>query len=148
MLAAVATVTGILAGSYPAFYLSAFQAPKVIKGDFSNDVSVGGIRRSLVVFQFVLSIVLISSIIIIRQQLDYIQSRDLGFSKDQEIIFSFYTYATKKCALYFALGLRQYPEISEASQTDNYPGGFHYQGEHVYLPGDSAGKAVSILYGH
>jgi putative ABC transport system permease protein len=144
MLAAIATVTGILAGSYPAFYLSAFQAPKVLKGDFINHVSVGGLRRSLVIFQFVLSIVLISAIIIIRQQMDYIQSRDLGFSKDQQIIFSFYTYATKKCALYFALGLRQYPEISEASQTDNYPGGFHYQDEHIYLPGANAGKAVAI----
>ena len=144
MLAGIAVFTGILAGSYPAYYLAAFQAPKVIKGDFSSHISVAGLRRSLVVFQFVLSIILISGVIIIRQQLDYIQSRDLGFSKDQQIIFSFYRIATKKTALFFALGLRQFPEITEASQTDNYPGGFHYADEHIYLPGGKAGGAVSI----
>ena len=144
MLTGIAVFTGLLAGSYPAYYLAAFQAPKVIKGDFSSHISVAGLRRSLVVFQFVLSIVLISGVIVIRQQMDFIQSRDLGFSKDQQIVFNFYTRATKKTALYFALGLRQFPEISECSQTDNYPGGFHYTDEHLFLPGAKAGEAVAI----
>jgi len=144
MLAGIAVFTGLIAGSYPAYYLAAFQAPKVIKGDFSSHISVAGLRRSLVVFQFVLSIILISGVIVIRQQMDYIQSRDLGFSQDQQIVFNFYTQATKKTALYFALGLRQFPEISEFSQTDNYPGGFHYTDEHLYLPGAKAGQAVAI----
>jgi putative ABC transport system permease protein len=143
MLAGIAVFTGLLAGSYPAYYLAAFQAPKVIKGDFSSHISVAGLRRSLVVFQFVLSIVLISGVLVIRQQLDFIQSRDLGFSKDHQIVFNFYKNATKKTALFFALGLRQFPEISEASQTDNYPGGFHYTDEHIYVPGAKGGGAVA-----
>jgi putative ABC transport system permease protein len=143
MLAGIAVFTGLLAGSYPAYYLAAFQAPKVIKGDFSSHISVAGLRRSLVVFQFMLSIILISGVLVIRQQLDFIQSRDLGFSKDQQIVFNFYNNATKKTALFFALGLRQFPEISEASQTDNYPGGFHYTDEHIYVPGAKGGGAVA-----
>ncbi len=83
MLAGLVVVTGIVAGSYPAFYLSAFQAIKVIKGNFSNQVSAAGIRRSLVVFQFVLSIILITGIIIIYSQLNYIKNKDLGFDQSQ-----------------------------------------------------------------
>src|SRR5205085_11904229 len=69
ILGALVFVTGLVAGSYPAFYLSAFQAIKVIKGNFSTHASAAGIRKSLVVFQFVLSTVLIAGIIIIYNQL-------------------------------------------------------------------------------
>jgi len=91
MLAGLVLVTGLVAGSYPAFYLSAFRAIKVIKGNFSTHTSAAGIRRSLVVFQFVLSVMLIACIMIIYNQLKYISNKDLGFEKSQRMIFSFYT---------------------------------------------------------
>src|SRR4029079_18436943 len=91
LLGAIIAITGLVAGSYPAFYLSAFEAIKVIKGNFTNKVSAAGIRRSLVVFQFVLSIVLITGIIIIYSQLNFIKSKDLGFDKNQKLVFNFYT---------------------------------------------------------
>ena len=91
MLGGLVVVTGFVAGSYPAFYLSAFRAIKVIKGNFTSHISAAGIRRSLVVFQFVLSIVLITGIVVIYSQLNYIKNKDLGFNKDQQLLFSFHT---------------------------------------------------------
>ena len=92
MLTALVLVTGDFGRcSYPAFYLSNFEAIKVIKGNFSSRISASGIRKTLVVFQFVLSIVLITGIIIIYSQLNYIKSKDLGFDKSQKLVFNFYT---------------------------------------------------------
>src|SRR6267142_182357 len=102
ILGVLVVITGFVAGSYPALYLSAFQAIKVIKGNFTNQVSAAGIRRSLVIFQFVLSIVLITGIIVIYSQLNYIKNKDIGFDKSQKLIFSFYTGDTQSKMQSFA----------------------------------------------
>jgi putative ABC transport system permease protein len=95
LLGGLVLATGLVAAATPAFYLSAFQAIKVIKGNFTNHVSATGIRRSLVVFQFVLAIVLMAGIIVIYSQLKFISNKDLGFEKGQRLIFSFYTEGTQ-----------------------------------------------------
>lgn len=87
--------TGVLSGSYPAFYLSAFQATRVIKGNFASRISAVGLRRVLVVFQFALSIILISGIVIIYSQLSYIRNKDLGYDRAQKLIFNVYTDGVK-----------------------------------------------------
>ncbi|HEV2482061.1 MAG TPA: ABC transporter permease [Puia sp.] len=142
LLGAIVVVTGLLAGSYPAFYLSAFKAIKVIKGNFTSHVSAAGIRRSLVVFQFALSIMLIASIIVIFTQLNYIKNKDLGFNKDQELIFSFHTDDTRSHMRTFAEDLRQLTGVREVSMASSYPGAATYHDWGVWLSGGNAATSI------
>jgi putative ABC transport system permease protein len=135
MLAALVMVTGLIAGSYPAFYLSAFKAIKVIKGNFTNHISAAGIRRSLVVFQFVLSIEIITGIIIIYYQLNYIKNKDLGFDKEQTMVFTFHTNDARSKIRPFMNDLQELPEVKAVSRANNYLSQFVYNDIGVFLAG-------------
>jgi putative ABC transport system permease protein len=142
MLIGLVVVTGLVAGSYPAFYLSAFEAIKVIKGNFTSRISVNGIRRALVVFQFALSIILITGIIIIYSQLNFIKNKDLGFDQNQKLIFAFYTNNTQKQMPAFANDLKQMAEVKAVSKCDNYLGQFVPHDHGVYLAGQNESVAI------
>lgn len=86
-IAIITLVTGILAGSYPALYLSGFRPIDVLKGRLHGTVSEYWARRGLVIFQFTVSVVLIVAVIIIYKQINYVQSRDLGYNRDNIIHF-------------------------------------------------------------
>ncbi len=79
--------TSLAAGFYPAFYLSSFKPALVLKGRGSREKSGSSIlRKGLVVFQFIISIGLITSIIIISEQVDYIRNKELGFESDAKLV--------------------------------------------------------------
>jgi len=85
-IALVMVLVGVLAGSYPAFYLTSFRPGEVLKGSLSKGSKGSWIRSTLVVFQFGISISLIVSTIIIYKQLKLVQEQNLGFNKENVLI--------------------------------------------------------------
>ena len=88
-LISIVLFCGLLAGSYPAFYLSSLNPSDIIKGVINKDPGNAKFRRVLVIFQFTLSIVLIVCTLIIGNQLQYMQNKKLGYNKDNIGYFMF-----------------------------------------------------------
>ena len=84
-----AIVTGLLAGSYPAFILSNFKPSSVLKGVFRTSQKGNNLRKGLVIFQFSLSIALIASTVIVYFQLGFMLDKNLGFDREQQLVIDF-----------------------------------------------------------
>jgi putative ABC transport system permease protein len=146
MLGALVVSTGVISGSYPAFYLSAFHVIRVIKGNLTNHISDAGIRRSLVVFQFVLSIAMISSIVIFQSQLKYLNNKDLGYDREQKLIFTFHTSEAIQRIDPFINDVRKVPGVSVVSRANNYPSQFFFNDINLYLEGGSPSRTVATQF--
>jgi len=79
-------ITGFMSGLYPAFYLSGMQPVRVLKGVVRFSARAVGFRKGLVVFQFILSIVLITATLVVFRQMNYVRTLDLGYAKDNLLL--------------------------------------------------------------
>ncbi|MBC8082219.1 MAG: ABC transporter permease, partial [Hymenobacter sp.] len=83
----IGLATGLLAGSYPAFYLSGFRPAAVLKGKLSAGAADRWTRQGLVVFQFTLSVLFIVAVLVINRQLVFVQRKSLGYDKQNVLYF-------------------------------------------------------------
>lgn len=141
--------TGLVAGSYPAFYLSSFRPINMIRGGLfagKNRQTTGLLRKSLVVVQFVISIALIIGALIIHFQLDYMLKKDLGFEKNQKVIFPFRTESSQTKLETFRDELMRQPEVTSASAMAVSPGQPVYNDISVYTQGKDMSNSVNIRF--
>jgi ABC-type antimicrobial peptide transport system permease subunit len=114
-LLGIVIITGLVAGSYPALYLSGFNPATVLKGGKLNNL-MGQLwaRKGLVVFQFVLSVTLIVSVWVVYQQIRYVQTQHLGYEKDNIILFGREGNVAKKMETFLS-EVKTIPGVVDAS---------------------------------
>jgi len=121
-IAGLTLLTGIVAGLYPAFYLSAFRPIAVLKGKLLHNFSALTIRKGLIVFQFTISICLVSGAIVIARQMNYLNTQSLGFKKEQQLVLSLQSQVAQDNFTSLRNELRKIPAVSSVTAGGSYPG--------------------------
>ncbi len=141
-------ITAFLAGFYPAIYLSTFKPVEVLKGKSLASKTSNALRKSLVVIQFVISITLISTIIIISQQVNFLENKDLGFTSKSKLVLP---NKDKDAAAKYKTLKDRFTSFSGVNAVSgvNYVPGTHITIDiPVYKQGKSKEDAVAIYFNH
>jgi len=123
ILLGIVLFTGLVGGSYPAFYLSSFTPVSVLKGSLSKASGNVNLRRTLVVLQFTISMIMLICTWVVYSQLSYLQKKDLGFNKDQVMTVTINTGQDERPKISAMNNdFRSLSEIKEVGTGNSYPG--------------------------
>ncbi len=141
-IGAVGLATGLLSGLYPAFFLSSFQPIAVLKGKLGS--SKFGLRSSLVVFQFAISIILVISTLVVYQQLSFIQNKQLGYQNKQVIVLPDLGVLGNKKDV-FKNKITQDSRVIHSSNSGYLPAGDSYGNNFFISPAENSAQVIKSL---
>ena len=147
-MAVLVVVVSLFAGYYPAMIMSALKPADVLKGKMQSSARGIQLRRSLVVFQFVISATLVVGTLIVLDQLRYMQQQNLGFEKEEIMVVNSARVRSSNPDAFetMKLQLKSLASISEVSTTNSIPGHPGWMGQVSYPEGKSGADAVSVEY--
>ena len=132
----ITAIVGLLAGAYPALYMTRFRPLQVLKDNLAHGLQGGSLRNILVVFQFVVSIGLITATLVVNQQVSYFKNRQLGFDKENVLLIQNDREIEEERDA-FKAALLQNSNIRQASFSTGVPGLQSYQTRDFSTPGNS-----------
>ena len=134
----------VMSGLYPAFYLTAFRPASVLKGALKTGVKSGRLRSGLVITQFMISIVLMTTTGLVYQQMQFVQNKKLGFDQEHVLILDRGATATNQNAASFKRELENLPDVVAAAGLDNVPG--KIMNDDVFKIAGSDGDDLKVLW--